>query len=137
MWRHTHARTHVHTCARGRPRRRPQAAGPGSAAAAAERDGLAAAGPPGSDAAVEYRPGVDTARREHARRDCGPGARLADRHYRQAAGEAVLGRLANHAVGNVATAGDVGAIVLVRVAHVHELDLARGKERRQLVDLDR
>src|SRR6059058_1030413 len=105
-----------------------------SGAAAAERGELAAPRPPRLEAAVEHGARVHAPGVEHARRDRGAGAALADRHDRQPAAEAVLGGLARHPVREVAAAGNRAGVALVRLTNVEQLDLAGRETALQLVD---
>src|SRR5205085_11819126 len=71
----------------------------------------------------------------HARGDRGPGAGLADRHDGLAVAELVLPG-ADEAVRDMPAAGDVAVVALVGLAHVEELDRARGEQALELVDRD-
>lgn len=103
--------------------------------ATAELDGVAAAGGPGGDAAVEYGPRVDSLRGQDRRGDARSGPRLADRHDR-AIGGYVGAADPEQAIGDVAAARDVAVVALVALPHVDQLRATR-QQLLELVEVDR
>src|SRR5205823_14796558 len=107
------------------------------AAAAAEGGRFSAAGAPVGEAAVEHGPRLDPRRLQHAGGYRGARPALTDRDDGAAVEEARLRRGASGAIGEMARAGDVALVPLVRLPHVEQLDRVVGEQPLELLERDR